>query len=247
MRSPALAPQRRSRWTTIQVEDEAIRSWLLRAGFVRAVHSVAHFRPTIPPARARLFELMRDDNPLLIEVTELRSSTDLPALLDQIVAVLRHRLRYKKRDAFDVAKAVSEMAQNAFDHNDGTGGFLAMQVFGSGSSRFLEIGVADCGNGLRATLRHNPAYAAIRTDKQAIHYATQLGISEFTASDSTRGAGLYHLLQIAYRHGGTVQIRTGNAKARSRADRQHAWMFDVPPMPGVQLVLLLLLPTKATA
>lgn len=232
--------------TLIHVEEEGIRSWLLRAGFARAVQSVADFLPTIPPARSLLFDLMREGNPLLIEVTELQSSMDLPALLNQIVRVLRYRLRYKKYDAFDVAKAVSEMAQNTFDHNHGVCGFLAMQVFGSGPSRFLEIGVADYGSGLRATLQNNPACASsIHTDRQAIHHATQLGVSEFAMSDSTRGTGLYHLLQIAYRHGGTVQIRSGVAKARYRADRQQAWMFDVPPMPGVQLALLL--PTKAAS
>ncbi len=160
-----------------RVEDEAMRSWLLRAGFVRVVQPVTHFLPSISPAHARLFDLMRNHNPLLIEVTELRSSANLPALLDQIVRVLRFRLRYQKHDAFDVAKAVSEMAQNTFDHNHDTCGFLAMQVFGSGSNRFLEVSVADCGPGIRATLRRNPAYAALTTDRQAIQYATRLGIS----------------------------------------------------------------------
>lgn len=229
---------------SIHVDDESTRSWLLRAGFVRAVQPVAHFRPSIPAARARLFDLMRDDNPLLIEVTSLQHGADLPALLDHIVQVLRRRLRYTKYDAFDVAKAVSEVGQNTFDHNDGIGGFLAMQVFGKGTRRFLEIGVADYGIGLQATLHHNPDYATIRTDAQAIRQAIQLGTSEFEASDRTRGTGLYDLLHIAYQHGATVQIRSGTAKARFRADRQQGWLFPVPPMPGVQIALAM--PTKVT-
>jgi len=38
---------------------------------------------------------------------------------------------------------MSELAQNCFDHNAGTCGFLAMQTYGKGKSRFLEIAVPD--------------------------------------------------------------------------------------------------------
>lgn len=180
---------------------------------------------------------------MLIEVTKIQNGAELPALLDRIVYVLCHRLKYKKHDAFDVTIAVSEICQNTFDHNTHSCGFLAMQVYRGGPGRFLEIGVADYGDGLAATLKRNPHNPPILSDMEAIHQATQLGTSEF--SDRTRGTGLYHLLEITYKHGGSVQIRSGGATMRYRMDKQQGWGFHVVPMPGVQIALTL--PTKVRA
>ncbi len=118
-----------------------------------------------------------------------------------------------------------------------------MQVYQRGPKCFLEIAVADYGEGLATTLRRNPDNPPIISDKEAIRQATQLGISEF--SDRTRGTGLYHLLEIAYKHSGSVQIRSGSAKVRFRMDKQRGWDFSVTSMPGVQIALTL--PTKVRA
>src|SRR6185503_9760628 len=134
--------------------------------------------------------------PMLVEVTRIDSGGAVPPLLDQIVWVLRYRLKYRKHDAFDVTTAVSELCQNTFDHNSGTPGFVAMQVYGKESKRFLEVGVSDLGAGLAETLRRNPKNGLIRSDLGAIKLATKLGTSEH--DDPTRGTGLFHLLEITY-------------------------------------------------
>ena len=72
--------------------------------------------------------------------------------------------------------------------------------------------------------------------------AIEPGTSEF--EDPTRGTGLYHLLEIAYKHEGVVQIRSGEGKVRYRMDQRKGWGFHVPRMPGVQISLNL--PSKAT-
>jgi hypothetical protein len=180
-------------------------------------------------------------NPLLIELTRIETETALPELLTKVVAVLQERLQYHKYDAFDVATAVSEVCQNIFDHNEGAYGFLAMQVYGRG--QFLEIAIGDCGCGLLTTLSRNSRHSAIRTDLAAIRLATQAGTSEY--EDATRGTGLYHLLEIAYKHRGAVQIRSGSAKMRYRMDKRRGWEFRVSQMPGVQISLTL--PSKAAA
>lgn len=225
---------RNGKQAVIRVPDPDVRSYLSRAGFFAATEGVATFEPPMPGARR--FESLRGSNLMLIEVTKIEKGSELPNLLDAIIVVLRKRLKYRKYDAFDVATAVSEIAQNTFDHNTHTCGFVAMQVYGRGRRRFLEIGVADSGDGLAATLRRNPRHAP-RTDFDAIRLAVQLGTSQH--EDPTRGTGLYHLLEITYEHEGSVQIRSGAAKIRYRMDKRQGWIFPVPPMPGVQIALTL--------
>lgn len=218
--------------TIIEVDDDSVRSYLVRAGFITAIDGVAEIRPYLAPSGLLA---LRGTNPLLIEVTKLTDASKLPELLDQIVWVLQHRLSYKKYDSFDIAMAVSEISQNVFDHNSNISGFLAMQVYNKG--KFLEIGIADNGNGLRNTLRRNRKYISLSTDSDAIRHAIRLGISEH--DDVTRGTGLYHLLDLTYKHEGSVQIRSGTAKARYRMDKKQGWVFAVPDMPGVQIALTL--------
>jgi len=217
---------------TILVDDREVRNYFLRSCFVSVVSEVATFEPEFPPI-AEVYDLYRGTSPLLIELTKLESESALPDLLSRIVAVLIDRLHYPKYDAFDIATAVSEICQNIFDHNVGTCGFLAMQVYGRGN--FLEIAVGDQGEGLRATLSRHPSNCEVATDLDAIKSATRLGVSEY--ADVTRGTGLYHLLKIAYKHQGAVQIRSGRAKARYRMDKQQGWGFAVTAMPGVHVAL----------
>jgi len=229
----ALKAQGRS--PVIILDDHSVCTYLSRAGFVSVLQSVAQFE-----AQGMIdvdFDHLRGSNPLLIEVTKIESGTALPAILDRIVDVLRNKLKYKKYDAFDIAIAVSEICQNTFDHNKSTCGFLAMQVYGKGTKRFLEIGVADYGNGLANTLRRNPKNKGIVSDFDAINFALKAGTSEH--DDPTRGTGLYHLLEIVYKYQGSVHIRTGKGKLRYRMDKQQGWKAIVANVPGVQIALTL--------
>jgi hypothetical protein len=222
------------RMPTVALDDKSVRSYLARAGFVTALQDVARIEPPLPTAT---YGYLRGTNPMLIEVTKLDRGADLPDLLDRMVWVLRYRLKYRKFDAFDIVTAVSEVSQNTFDHNRNALGFVAMQVYGHGINTFLEIGVADIGDGLAATLRRNPKNPVIASDADAITMATRLGTSEH--DDPTRGAGLFHLLEITYKHQGAVQIRSGSAKVRYRMDKRKGWQFNVAHMPGVQIALIL--------
>jgi anti-sigma regulatory factor (Ser/Thr protein kinase) len=223
------------------IEDPDVRGYLSRTAFFSTIEGIATIQPTLWKPWARIYEHRRGNNPLLIEVTKIRSGAALPELLNQVVHVLRSRLKYKKNDAYDIATAVSELCQNTFDHNKDTCGFLAMQGYGKGRKGFLEIAVADFGSGITATLARNPKNPKPSTDREAIRLSIQLGVSEH--EDRTRGTGLYHLLEIIYKHAGSVQIRSGAGTARFRMDKRQGWYLPVPPMPGVQVALTL--PSKA--
>ena len=227
---------RAGRTPHIVVDDVNVCTYLMRAGFIQVVEPIALFVPDVSSI-AHVYDGLRGASPVLIEITPIESGHQLSDLLDRIVTALRDRLLYPKNDAFDIAMAVSEICQNTLDHNAQPCGFLAMQAYSGRSNRFLEIGVADYGDGLTASLQRNPKNSATLSDQQAIELATELGISEY--DDITRGTGLYHLLEIAYKHGGSVQIRSGAAKIRYRMDHRRGWGFAVPLMPGVQIALTL--------
>ena len=225
----------------IGIEDDDVRSYLRRSGFFAAISDVATIDPPVPASD--FDEVLRGSSPMLIEVTRIENGKALPALLDRIVLVLRDQLNYQKFDSFDVATVISEACQNTFDHNIHTAGFMGMQVYGRGANRFLEIGISDHGEGLASTLRRNPANGQVATDLEAIQMATKLGTSEH--DDRTRGTGLYHLLEITYKHAGFVQIKSGETKVRYRMDKRQGWAFEVPSTAGVHVALGL--PTKLHA
>lgn len=224
----------------IRIQDTNVRGYLIRSGFFEALEGVVEIDPPLP-ASAALAIYRRGMNPLLVEMTRLKNGSELPELLDRVVGALRKRLKYRKHDAFDVAMAISEACQNTFDHNANSTGFIAMQGYGKGPKRFLEIGISDCGDGLTATLLRNPKNGPIPNDQKAIEVATRLGTSEH--DDPTRGTGLHHLLEIAYRHEGGVHIKSGTAKVRYRMDQRQGWALTVAPIAGVHIALTL--PTKA--
>lgn len=217
------------------VPDTAVRSYLYRAGLMAAIDGVADVRPQLRLV-GDSYQALRGSNPLLIEVTRLDAAR-LSELLSRIVFVLKEKLKYLQRDAYSAAVAISEVTQNSLDHGGGAPSFLAMQVYGRGAAQFLQIGVADCGVGLRASLASNPEYASLPSDAQAIRAAVELGTSAY--QDPTHGTGLYHLLQIAQENKGSVQIRSGQAKAIYRWDRGKAWIFQVAQVPGAQIELSL--------
>lgn len=103
--------------------------------------------------------------------------------------------------------------------------------------------MSDYGVGLAATLRRNPKNGAVGSDLVAIQLATKLGTSEH--DDPTRGTGLYHLLEITYKHAGAIQVKSGNAKVYYRMDRRQGYAFTVPAVPGVHVALSL--PSKDRA
>jgi hypothetical protein len=227
---------------TLLTQDNELRSYLSRAGFFRAIVPVATVYPPLPPAQAQWYAALAGDNPLLIEVTHLTEQDDLSAIVARVVLTLRRRLHYRRRDAFRVAQIVSEISHNMLDHTDHHDGFFAMQVHGRQERRFLELGVSDYGAGLLATLRRNPQYAGLRSAREALGHAIELGVSEFGHTETTRGTGLFHLVRIVRQHHGTVHLRSGDWKllcTDTQAVQRH-----VIALPGVHICLQL--PTNAT-
>ena len=77
----------------VLIPQADIRDYLLRVGFFSALDGVAQIEPEPPGILKRMSEYRRGTNPLLIEVTKIDSGKALPDLLDQVVEVLRRKLR----------------------------------------------------------------------------------------------------------------------------------------------------------
>lgn len=218
--------------------DSSILSYLNRLEFFSIIGEVAQIEPEIVADLFSGSTGYHGQSDVLIELTMLSAAADLAPILDKTVDVLCTRLHYSQNKAFDAAIALSEVAQNIFDHghnDDGSYGFVAMQVYGQGQNRFVEFCVADCGVGLAATLQRNPTHDRTLSDMEAIKVATASGTSEY--DDPTRGTGLFHLLETVLQHEGMVQIRSGAAKVRYRMDKRRGWRIPVSKMPGVQIVV----------
>lgn len=227
---------------TIHIPSFTVRSYVVRAGLMTALRDLALVTPQFGKLE-HASDLRRGSNPLLIELTRFEDTNTLPSILDQIVDVLMGELRYADREAFNVATAVSEVAQNALQHA-GVCAYGAMQVYRSGQRPFLEFAIADHGVGLLQSLRRNAAHDDVRDDASAIRRALEPRASGL--DDETHGTGLYHLGEIALAYEGTLQIRSGSVAAYYRGDLQKGWMRTGMHMPGVQITLKLNRPNPMT-
>lgn len=214
------------------------RQYFVSSGFYSVLEDIVAFEPQIPKARLGDFDERRGSNPLMIEITRIGDEKDLPQLLNKLVLILQFRMRLEKKHAFDTAIAISELCQNTFDHNPEACGLIGLQVFNASSGRFVEVSISDYGRGIAATLRENPENLSCSTDVEAIETAVVLGTSQY--KEVTRGTGLYHLMKIADRGAGTVQICSGTATKRFRMDLGKAYTFtDTYSLPGTHITLSL--------
>ena len=230
----------------ILLGDRNVAEYLARAGFVRSVQKVAQFEP--PFAHDYLKQMRRryGTSLYLVEATRIKPGIYLEGLLNQVVDVLMTSLLYRPRDAYDVASGVSEICQNSLDHNSQTCGFLAMQSYGEGKSRFLEVAVADYGVGLATSLARNRRNASFTSDLDAIRSALTVGVSG--CDEPTRGQGLPHLVSIVRKHAGSIRIRSGSAVLGYRMDRSSGareTALSVSSMCGVQISFTLPSPDRA--
>ncbi len=76
----------------------------------------------------------------------------------------------------------------------------------SGGDILYVVGVSDGGVGIPESLRANPRYAHITSDKDAILRATELDV---TGTAEQRGAGLHHVMERVRAYQGQLIILSG--------------------------------------
>ena len=110
-----------------------------------------------------------------------------------------------------------ELALNAVEHSQWAAGYYVIRA-GSSADGGVEhtVGIADCGIGIPASLRRNPALDNVLNDADAIALATELHVTG--TGEAHRGIGLDHVMGVVkslsgnltiVSAGGSLEVTTG--------------------------------------
>ena len=164
-------------------------SWLVaRQAEDSAVGLAGDIDTGIPPITR--FESV-DDVERIANNLELASSAGLTAALVEMVGIFY------------------ELALNAVEHSQWAAGYYVIRAGRSvvgGVEHGVEhtVGIADCGIGIPASLRQNPAFANALNDADAIALATELHVTG--TGEAHRGIGLDHVMGVVKSLGGDLTI-----------------------------------------
>ena len=103
---------------------------------------------------------------------------------------------------------LSDFAQNVMQHADIGGGAMAMNL--RPEIKSLEFAVADRGIGIRRSLAKNSDFKKLRDDSAAV--TTALAPGRTSEPGRARGMGLYFGKVLLVKNGGTLTVRSGNAR-----------------------------------
>lgn len=174
-----------------------------------------------------------------VPLRTIRTSDDLSDLLARLVTLLH--LSDEPEHAKAVLYAMSEMVRNTLEHSEAdNGAVVAAQLYAGSrtSRRYVSIGIADCGVGVRQTIKRN--YPNIQWHSQALLKAIQPGATgavqgEFGSADNA-GAGLFITRRVSAATRGYFGIASGNAMFRSslatRPPSEESSVFETSFFPG---------------
>ena len=128
-------------------------------------------------------------------------------------------------------KVFSELATNVVYHAESDGGYVLAQQYNYSSGPVVEIAVADCGIGIRASLQKNPGHSMISSDLQAIERSLLEGVSSL--EDPHRGYGLHDVTgDVKHNNNREMTIRSGQGILNIRGDGKVTRDYDSPIYSG---------------
>ncbi|HSB79867.1 MAG TPA: ATP-binding protein [Candidatus Methylomirabilis sp.] len=173
---------------------------------------------------------------VLLEMTPIEQQADveqvLRTMLGRIRRILESELGYGERDVTAFCTVLSETCTNILDHSEDIGVVAAQRYTQRGGTRYVVVGVADLGIGIRQSLatryRHAERWSHIQAIVNALH-------KEYSRHPD-RGLGLFMVSKIVGAYRGSLHLRSGDARLylRHRARRLAAG-----PFPGTQLAISL--------
>lgn len=172
-----------------------------------------------------------EDSEILLELTRIDSLQSIEVATEKLVSLIDKNLGYQQKSLIAVTNAISELCSNILDHSGTRGWAMAQRYRRQDGSRFLWIGVADVGVGIKASLsgRHN---TSTWTHADAIVNALKKTVSRFPQ----RGMGLHMVKRIVFDFGGTLHIRTGDARLYvAKTPRQFSGAWFPGTQAGVSL------------
>jgi anti-sigma regulatory factor (Ser/Thr protein kinase) len=146
---------------------------------------------------------------VLLEATEIDGSErNITKIVSKVESILQSEVGCAQRDVGNFCAALSELCHNVRDHSEGRG-IAVVQVYKKGNGkRFVVLGVADNGRGIKASLIDRYSSSTIDSHKTAIRAALQKEFSRLP----DRGYGLFRVKQIVSKYDGSLTIRSGNAR-----------------------------------
>jgi anti-sigma regulatory factor (Ser/Thr protein kinase) len=173
---------------------------------------------------------------VLLELTPIEHQADVEQvirrMLGRIRRILERELGYGERDVTAFCTVLAEACTNICDHSEDSGVVAAQRYTQRGGTRYVVVGVADLGVGIRQSLATRYRQAERWSHIQAIVHALQKEYSRHP----DRGLGLFMVAKIVGAYRGSLHLRSGDARLylRHRARRLAAG-----PFPGTQLAISL--------
>lgn len=173
---------------------------------------------------------------VLLELTPIARQADveqvLRTMLGRIRRILERELGYGERDVTAFCTVLAEACTNVCDHSADRGVVAAQRYTQRGGTRYVIVGVADLGIGIRQSLAARYPQAERWSHIQAIVNALQKEYSRHP----DRGLGLFMVAKIVGEYRGSLHLRSGDARLylRHRPRRLAAG-----PFPGTQLAISL--------
>lgn len=189
--------------------DEDTQRFMLAMGAIEHVAPYGELRNLVRPYGAGRSDFFG------LGLTAVQASTDVNAIVGRFFSLARSELGFGPGDLADSAKIVSELCSNIKDHSEDWG-LAAVQLYRDrGGRRYVSIGVADLGVGIRHSLsRHRPEVAGW-THQQAIEQA----LSGLSSRPTGGGLGLSSVREIVRRYTGHLAVRSGDHKVQMTAGK----------------------------
>jgi hypothetical protein len=176
-----------------------------------------------------------------VALRTVATRADLGALMADVVPLLH--LADEPEQARAVQYVLSEMIRNVLEHSLSQNGAVVCAQYYTGERasgrRYVSVGVADTGRGVRASLANN--YPDITTDAEAVLKAIQPGVtgaapSGMYGSPDNAGAGLFYTRRLSESSRAYFAIGSGDAMFRTSTARRRLsdakLVFPIAPFSG---------------
>ncbi len=210
--------------------DRELQGYLRRMNFPAVTANLAVLEGTVGRRGAT------EPSDVLLEMTPIEQQADVETvirtMLGRIRRILERELGYGERDVTAFCTVLAEACTNICDHSADSGVVAAQRYTQRGGTRYVIVGVADLGIGIRQSLATRYRQAERWSHIQAIINALQKEYSRHP----DRGLGLFMVAKIVGAYRGSLHLRSGDARLylRHRARRLAAG-----PFPGTQLAVSL--------
>jgi anti-sigma regulatory factor (Ser/Thr protein kinase) len=173
---------------------------------------------------------------VLLELTSVKRQEDVVevtrVILDRMKVILREQLHYSNGDINKFATVLGEVCHNIHDHSEDEGVVCVQRYTSRDGRKYVVIGVADLGIGIRASLAKRFPDANGWPHHVAIASALRKDFSRYP----DRGLGLYIISQIVGQYRGSLDIRSGDTRL---SVKQRAGWVQSCPFPGTQVSIRL--------